>query len=56
MGDCRECANCYWADKCDCAYKCDDYTPMDSEEDILYYQKVLAENAEEYEIEIKEFQ
>ena len=41
---------CIWSDKCeDCDYGCDNFTSIDSiEQDIAYYEHILAENAEEY--------
>ena len=33
------CHGCYWADKCLCDKRCDDFTPIEQSEDIPYYEK-----------------
>lgn len=45
-----DCIQCIWSDKCeDCNYECGDFLPIDSiKQDIAYYKRILAENAEEY--------
>ena len=43
--------NCIWYDQCgsECQGKCDDYSPADDagENEVLFYQGVLKENAQE---------
>ena len=51
--------NCIWYDQCgsECQGKCDDYSPADDagENEVLFYQGVLKENAQEYEKVIQEY-
>ena len=49
----KYCANCYWNDQCACVEVCDDYTPIDKEEEIVMaieeYIDDLEERHEVYE-------
>ena len=51
--------NCIWYDQCglECQGKCDHYSPADDagENEVLFYQGVLKENAREYEKVIQEY-
>ena len=38
------CHGCYWADKCLCDKRCDDFTPIEQSDDIPYYESILQEN------------
>lgn len=42
------CHGCLWADSCGFDSRCDDYTPMNDEQDIAYYEKILEENGKVY--------
>lgn len=42
------CSGCYWNGQCDCECPCDDFTPLEQQDDLEFYQEVLAENKEEY--------
>ena len=49
------CAGCFWADKCESESRCDEYTPMDSEQETDFYNSILEENVQEYQNLINEF-
>ena len=51
------CAGCYWSDKClDGKTDCDEYTPLDTEDDdVKYYNRIIKENTEEYAAVINEY-
>lgn len=44
------CHGCLWADNCNFGNRCDDYTPMNDEQDISYYKDILKENDREYRL------
>lgn len=49
------CSGCYWYEKCDGDYPCEDYTPLDdTQADIEFYQTILRENKEEYRSFVEE--
>lgn len=48
------CDGCLWADSCDSKLRCEDYTPVGSEHDVLFYEAILQENAEEYQSLVNE--
>lgn len=51
----KMCKGCIWADQCESDERCEDYTPIDvDEEDVEYYNQILKENTEEYEDLVKE--
>lgn len=35
------CHGCYWADKCLCDKRCDDFTPIEQLEDTPYYENIF---------------
>lgn len=48
------CSGCYWYGKCDSDLPCDDYTPLDIQDDVEYYQNALSECDEDYRSVIDE--
>ena len=61
------CENCLWYGSCDndtleygrmghlIGGQCDDYSPIDDNDEIIWYRRDLKNRAEEYEDLIKEF-
>lgn len=48
---------CIWYEQCggNCPEDCSDYTPSDDSDDVEFYNRVLRENAEEYENIVADF-
>ncbi len=44
----KSCGGCYWEESCVENKRCDDYTPLEEQEDNTYYNEILKENAEVY--------
>lgn len=51
----KTCKGCIWVDQCESDKRCEDYTPVDiDEDDVKYYNQIIKENTEEYEDLVKE--
>lgn len=51
----KTCKGCIWVDQCESDKRCEDYTPIDvDEDDVKYYNQIIKENTEEYEDLVKE--
>ena len=51
----KTCKGCIWVDQCESDKRCEDYTPVDvDEDDVKYYNQIIKENKEEYEDLVKE--
>lgn len=51
----KTCKGCIWVDQCESDKRCEDYTPVDvDEDDVEYYNQIIKENTEEYEDLVKE--
>ena len=44
----KTCKGCIWVDQCESDKRCEDYTPVDvDEDDVKYYNQIIKENTEE---------
>lgn len=50
----NKCSCCYWCEQCGGELPCDDFTPLNEQEDIKFYRNDLKERAEEYDSLIEE--
>lgn len=55
----HKCKNCIWYDKCVAvgvdAEDCDDFDPVDTGDELTYYDSILAENIAEYQLVEEEY-
>ena len=50
------CQLCYWSDQCSQSTTCDNFTPIDSnDDDIAEYNRIIAENTQEYDEYVRDF-
>ena len=51
----KTCKGRIWVDQGESDKRCEDYTPVDvDEDDVKYYNQIIKENTEEYEDLVKE--